>query len=135
MDTVAVFILKADTLHKTVDLPGELIAYEQTDLYAKVSGFVKTIRVDIGDWVHKGQTQAIIEAPEVNTRIVEAESSLQAAKSKWTSSKDNYDRLYRASQSPSPGIVAPVDLVGSRNVMESDSSSYESMRQQVKAYK
>jgi membrane fusion protein (multidrug efflux system) len=135
MDTVAVFILKADTLHKMVDLPGELIAYEQTDLYAKVSGFVKTMNVDIGDRVHKGQMLAVIEAPEVNTRIAEAESSLQAAKAKWMSSKDNYDRLYRASQSPSPGIVAPVDLINTRNVMESDSASYESSRQQVRAYK
>jgi membrane fusion protein, multidrug efflux system len=135
MDTVAVFILKANTLHKTVELPGELIPYEQTDLYAKVSGFVKTMNVDIGDRVHKAQTLAVIEAPEVNTRISEAESSLQAAKAKWTSSKDNYERLYRASQSPSPGIVAPVDIVNTRNVMESDSASYESLRQQVRAYK
>jgi membrane fusion protein, multidrug efflux system len=135
LDTVAVFILKHDTLHKTVDLPGELIPYEQTDLYSKVSGFVKTICVDIGDRVHKGQTLAFIEAPEVNTRIAEAESSLRAAKAKWNSGKDNYDRLYRASQSSSPGIVAPVDLVNARNVMESDSATYESRRQQVKAFK
>src|SRR5260221_2483222 len=47
VDTVPVFILKADTLKKTVELPGELIPYQQTDLYAKVSGFVRTMKVDI----------------------------------------------------------------------------------------
>lgn len=135
VDTVAVFLLRADTLKKTVELPGELIPYEQTDLYAKVSGFVRTMKVDIGDRVHKGQTLAVIEAPEINTQFAEAESSIQAAKSKWMASKDNYDRLFRASQSPSPGIVAPVDLERSRNQMMADSASYEAVRQQAQAYK
>jgi len=135
IDTIPVFVLRADTLKKTVELPGELIPYEQTDLYAKVSGFVRTMHVDIGDRVRKGQTLAIIEAPEVNTQFVQAETAIQAAKAKWTTSKDNYDRLFRASQSPSPGIVAPVDLVSARNQMLADSASYEAVGQQAKAYK
>jgi RND family efflux transporter MFP subunit len=134
-DTVPAFILKADTLKKMVELPGELLPYEQTDLYAKISGFVRTMKVDIGDRVHKGQTLAIIEAPEVNTKFAEAGYSIQAAKAKWTASKDNYDRLYRASRNPSPGIVAPVDLERSHNEMMADSAVYEAARQQAKAYK
>lgn len=135
MDTLPVFILRTDTLKKMLELPGELLPYEQTDLYAKVSGFVRTMKVDIGDRVHKGQTLAVIEAPEINTQFVQAESAIQAAKAKWTASKDNYDRLFRASQSPSPGIVAPVDLVSAGNLMMADSATYEAVRQQAKAYK
>jgi RND family efflux transporter MFP subunit len=134
-DTVPVFILKTDTLKKIVELPGELLPYEQTDLYAKISGFVRTMKVDIGDRVHKGQTLAILEAPEVNTKFAEAGYSVQAAKAKWTASKDNYDRLYRASRNPSPGIVAPVDLERSHGEMMADSAVYEAARQQAKAYK
>ena len=135
VDTVPVFILKTDTLRKTVELPGELLPYEQTDLYAKISGFVRTMKVDIGDRVRKGQTLAIIEAPEVNTKFAEAGYSIQAAKAKWTASKDNYDRLFRASRNPSPGIVAPVDLENSLNQMIADSAVYEAAKQQAKAYK
>jgi len=135
VDTVPVFILKTDTLKKTVELPGELLPYEQTDLYAKISGFVRTMKVDIGDRVHKGQTLAVIEAPEINTKFAEAGYSIQAAKAKWTASKDNYDRLFRASRNPSPGIVAPVDLENSLNQMMADSATYEAARQQAKAYK
>jgi membrane fusion protein (multidrug efflux system) len=134
-DTVPVFILRADTLKKTVELPGELLPYEQTDLYAKISGFVRSMKVDIGDRVHQGQSLAIIEAPEVNTQFAQAESSIQAAKSKWTASKDNYDRLFRASQNSSPGIVAPVDLERSLDQMMADSATYEAALQQAKAYK
>lgn len=134
-DTVPVFILKTDTLKKIVELPGEMLPYEQTDLYAKISGFVSTMKVDIGDRVHKGQTLAIIEAPEVNTKFAEAGYSIQTAKAKWTASKDNYDRLFRASRNPSPGIVAPVDLENSLNQMMADSATFEAARQQAKAYK
>src|SRR5665213_389924 len=135
VDTVPVFILKTDTLKKTVELPGELLPYEQTDLYAKISGFVRTMKVDIGDRVRKDQILAIIEAPEINTKFAEAGYSIQAAKAKWTASKDNYDRLFRASRNPSPGIVAPVDLENSLNQMMADSAVYEAARQQAKAYK
>jgi RND family efflux transporter MFP subunit len=134
-DTVPVFVLGSDTLKKTIELPGELIPYEQADLYAKVQGFVRAMKVDIGDHVRKGQTLAIIEAPEVNTRFSEAEASLQAAKSKWAGSRDHFERLYRASQAQTPGIVAPVDLERSRNQMLADSASYEASRKQAQAYR
>jgi len=134
-DTVPVFVLAPDTLKKTVELPGELIPYEQADLYAKVQGFVRAMKADIGDHVKKGQTLAIIEAPEVNTRFSEAEAALQAAKAKWAGSRDQFERLYRASRAQTPGIVAPVDLERSRSQMLADSASYEASRKQAQAYK
>ena len=134
-DTVAVFILHTDTLKKSVDLPGELQPYLQTDLFAKVQGYVREMKVDIGDRVHKGQTLAIIEAPEVNTQVTQSEATLASAKSKYAASTDKYQRLYQASQSESPGIVAPVDLVTAHDQMAADSAAYEAIRQQSKAYK
>jgi membrane fusion protein, multidrug efflux system len=134
-DTAQAFLLKTDTLKKTVELPGELIPYLQTDLYAKVQGYVQAMKVDIGDRVHKGQTLAVIEAPEVNTQVTQSLAALEAAKARLTTSTDNYNRLYQASQSPSPGIVAPVDLENSHNQMLADSASYEAVHQQTMAYK
>lgn len=134
-DTAQAFLLKTDTLKKVVELPGELIPYLQTDLYAKVQGYVRDMKVDIGDRVHKGQTLAVIDAPEVNSQFIQSMAAQHAGKAKLTTSTDNYNRLYRASQSPSPGIVAPVDLENSRNQMLADSASYEALRQQSKAYK
>jgi membrane fusion protein (multidrug efflux system) len=134
-DTEPAFLLKTDSVKKSIDLPGELQPYLQTDLYAKVQGYVQDMKVDIGDHVHKGQTLAIIEAPEVNTQVVQAEAALAAARAKYTASADKYQRLYQASLSTSPGIVAPVDLVTARDQMEADSAAYEALGQQAKAYK
>lgn len=134
-DTAQVFLLKTDTVKKSVDLPGELQPYLQTDLFAKVQGYVRDMKVDIGDRVHKGQTLAVIEAPEVNTQVTQSQAALASAKAKYTASADKYQRLFQASQSASPGIVAPVDLVTAHDQMEADSAAYEAVSQQSKAYK
>lgn len=134
-DTVQVFILKTDTARKTVELPAELIPYEHADLYGKVQGFVKAMHADLGDQVKKGQTLAVIEAPEVNSRYAESEAALQSARAKWLSSRDNFERLNRASQAKTPGIVAPVDLERSRQQMLADSASFQAASKQAQSYK
>ncbi|MBS0030827.1 efflux RND transporter periplasmic adaptor subunit [Chitinophaga hostae] len=134
-DTVPVFILKQDTLKKNAAFTAELLPYENAELFAKVQGFVKEMRADMGDRVKKGQVLAVIEAPEVNSRLAESEAALQAARSKWASSKDNYERLYRASQANTPGIVAPVDLERSRNQMQADSATFVAAGRQAQSYK
>jgi RND family efflux transporter MFP subunit len=134
-DTVPVLVLRQDTLKKIIELPAELMPYESAELFAKVQGFVKDMKVDLGDHVKKGQILAVIEAPEVNSRLAESEATMQSAKAKWASSKDNYERLYRASQAKTPGIVAPVDLERSRNQMLADSAVYEAAGKQSQSYR
>ncbi len=134
-DTVPVFILQQDILKKTAEFPAELVPYENADLFAKVQGFVKEMKVDMGDRVKKGQVLAVIEAPEINSRLAESEAAVQSAKAKWASSRDNYERLYRASQARTPGIVAPADLERSRNQMLADSASYVASTKQAQSYK
>jgi membrane fusion protein, multidrug efflux system len=48
MDSVKVFILKMDSIKKTISLPGELISLEKVLIRAKVAGYVKKLNVDIG---------------------------------------------------------------------------------------
>ncbi|RPD43023.1 efflux RND transporter periplasmic adaptor subunit [Chitinophaga barathri] len=134
-DTVLVFLLKTETARKTVELPAELKPFEQADLYSKVQGFVKTVNVEMGDHIRKGQTLAVIEAPEVNSRLAESEAAIQSEKAKWNSSKDHYERLYRASQAKTPGIVAPADLERQRQQMLADSATFLAAAKQAQSYK
>jgi membrane fusion protein (multidrug efflux system) len=135
LDTVAVFALSQKMVEKKIELPAELLPYEQTELFAKVQGYVKEIRVDIGDDVRKGQTLAVLEAPEVNTKYAEFQTSLLAAKAKYNASLDNYRRLSRASEASTPGIVAPVDLERNLQQMLADSASYYAAEKLAQSYK
>lgn len=52
-------------IDKRLRLPGNVEAIEEATLYAHVSGYLKTIKVDEGDHVSKNQLLAIIDAPDV----------------------------------------------------------------------
>jgi membrane fusion protein (multidrug efflux system) len=134
-DTVPVLVIHDTNVTKNIELPAELLPYEQAALFARVQGYVKDLKVDMGDKVRQGQTLAIIEAPELQTKYAEFQASLQAAKAKYMSSADVYQRLSKASQAKTPGIVAPVDLERSRNQYLADSASYEASRQLARSYK
>ncbi len=135
LDTVPVFLLSQKKIEKNIELPAELLPYEQTEMFAKVQGYLKDVNADIGDYVRKGQTVATIEAPEVNSKYAEFQTSLLGAKAKFSASLDNYQRLYRASQANTPGIVAPVDLERVRLQMLADSASYSAAEKLAQSYK
>ena len=135
IDTVDIFVLRDTAITKHIELPAELLPQEQSLLYARVQGYVKEMKADIGDHVRRGQTLALIEAPELQTKYAEFQASLQAAKAKYMSSADVYQRLYKASQAKTAGIVAPVELERSHNQLMADSASWEASKKLVQSYK
>lgn len=60
-------------------LPGETAAWYQSIIYARVSGYVATWLVDIGDRVREGQVLATIETPELDAELAAARAKLKAA--------------------------------------------------------
>lgn len=102
------FILHQEAMASTLKMPGELIAYQQVDLYAKVSSFVKTLKADIGTEVQQGQLLMTLEAPELGSQLAAAESRLKSQEAVYTASKANYERLYETSKTP--GTISKNDL-------------------------
>jgi RND family efflux transporter MFP subunit len=103
-----VFSLKKGKLSSSLQIPGQLIAYEQVDLYAKVSSFVKKLYVDVGSEVKEGELLAIMEAPEINSQLAGAESNIKSREAIYLASKANYDRMLETSKTP--GTISPNDL-------------------------
>src|SRR5690348_14287583 len=73
----------SQTLKTTVHLPSELVPYETVDVYPKVTGYVKWIKVDRGSRVKAGELMAELEAPELVSQEGEAEAKLQSAQSQF----------------------------------------------------
>jgi RND family efflux transporter MFP subunit len=61
---------------RAVTLPGDVRAFWQTTLYAKVNGYVRDLPVDKGDRVKKGQVLARIESPETDHQVAQARANL-----------------------------------------------------------
>src|ERR1700730_6100696 len=81
-----VAVAKPDTHGQktTFDLPGRLEAYAQAQLFARVSGYVKEWKVDIGTPVKAGDLLAEIDAPDLDQQIMQAEADLTSAKANLT---------------------------------------------------
>jgi len=90
------------TIARTLTLPGDLAGYYQSTLYAKVTGYLKTISVDKGDWVKQGQILAQIEAPELKQRLERARADMEVQ-------KITYDRVQQVWKSD-PRLIARQDV-------------------------
>lgn len=101
-------------------LPAQLAAYQEVDIFPKVNGYVKTVSVDIGSSVKKGQILMALEAPELYQAVVQAKEKYARAKSDYTIDKENYERLKEASQTA--GAISPLDLASSKAKADADSS-------------
>ncbi|MCC6290147.1 MAG: efflux RND transporter periplasmic adaptor subunit [Chitinophagaceae bacterium] len=95
-------------LASTLEIPGELVAFQQVDLYSKVNSFVRKMYADVGSEVKAGQLLAIMEAPEINSQLTGAESRLKSAEALYIASKAYYERLLETSKTP--GTISPSDL-------------------------
>ncbi len=100
--------LKKGMLSTTLDIPGELVPYQEVDLYAKESSFVKKIFVDVGSEVKQGQLLVSMEAPEINSNVASAQSKLQSQEAIYTASNSNYNRLIETSKTP--GTISKNDI-------------------------
>jgi RND family efflux transporter MFP subunit len=58
-----------------------LEAFEEADLFAKVSGYLSDVRVDIGDHLKAGQVLAVIDVPEMEQELAEAKAQLESKQS------------------------------------------------------
>jgi RND family efflux transporter MFP subunit len=74
--TVVVVRPQRGDIVRTITLPGDLVGLYQSTLYAKVTGYLKSISVDKGDWVKAGQVLAVIEVPELQERLARARADM-----------------------------------------------------------
>ena len=105
---VEVFAVKRGRLSSSLQIPGELMAFQQVDLYAKENSFVKKLFVDVGSEVTTGQLLVTMEAPELGSQLAGALSNVKSREALYAASKANYDRLLATSETP--GTVSPNDL-------------------------
>jgi len=117
-------------LEANISIPGELLPYQEVDLYAKVNSFVKKLWVDIGSQVHQGQLLVTLEAPEINSQLAEAESHIKQMEAIYYASKATYDRLYNTSKIP--GTVSQNDLEQAEAKKNSDLANVEAAKSTYK---
>jgi RND family efflux transporter MFP subunit len=77
--TVSVVAPAASGANGGLVLPGNVQAYNSAPIYARTNGYVSRWLADIGDHVRAGQTLAILDAPEVDQQLAQAQADYQTA--------------------------------------------------------
>jgi RND family efflux transporter MFP subunit len=119
--SVAVVRVASEKLRKPIRAVGELQAYRNVAIYAKVPGFVDWIGVDRGSEVYAGEPLVRLLAPELTSHRNEAEARL-------ASSEATYRRLKEASATP--GVVAAHELEIAQKNVEADRARLVTCEQQ-----
>jgi RND family efflux transporter MFP subunit len=121
--TVAVAKVGREDLSHQLALAAEFRPYREIDLYAKVAGYLKEIRVEAGDRVRQGQLIATLEIPEFNndlnqaaasrrrseSEVARARSEVQRAQSTLDAAKLIYSRLATVARSR-PNLLAQQEV-------------------------
>jgi membrane fusion protein (multidrug efflux system) len=117
---------KPGRLVSNIRIPGELQAFQQVDLFAKVNSFVSRLTVDVGSEVHKGQLLAVLDAPELKARQSAATAQLHSQQALYLASKATYERLLETSKTP--GTVSANDLEQAYGRHQSELAQYNAAK-------
>ncbi len=110
--------LESDTLEDTVpivsvvhpkrtpaqiqlELPGDITAFEEAPIYARVSGYLKQWFTDIGTRVVEGQQLAEIETPELDQELNQANAALALANANLEIARISAERWQKLRESDS----------------------------------
>lgn len=117
---VAVALVKRESLARGITLSAELRPFQEADLHAKVSGYLKTIAVDIGDQVKTGQVIATLD-------IEELKDDLDRAKAAYHDAKLDYDRVSVVIKKR-PGLLAQEEVDKAQAAYEMAKANMERAR-------
>ncbi|MBW4038541.1 MAG: efflux RND transporter periplasmic adaptor subunit [Acidobacteria bacterium] len=121
--TAQVATAQRGAISHTLRLAGQFQPFQVVDVHPKVTGYMTKINVDIGDRVHKGQTLAVLEIPELTAQLQGTVYDVQRTKddivrAKHEISRDeathaalhaDYQRLLETSKAQ-PGLIAQQEL-------------------------
>ncbi len=110
-------------LAKSLTVAGQFQPYQEVELHAKVSGYIRRINVDIGDHVHTGQVIATLEVPELNAQVAASQATIRHSQSEierarnevslaeatYAATHAEYTRLAAVSKER-PGLIAEQEL-------------------------
>ena len=121
--TVAVARAAKTNLEQHLTVSSELVPYQEIDVFAKESGYVKKLDVDYGSHVKTDQVMAVLEIPELEAQIQQDDAAIKAAddqikrlgkvvdqtKAQASVAHLQYDRILQVSKKQ-PGLVAQQEV-------------------------
>jgi RND family efflux transporter MFP subunit len=91
--TVGVTKVVRKTLERQLTVSSELVPFQEIDVYAKESGYVRDLLVDYGTRVKKGQVIAVLEIPELEVQLQQDDAAIRNASDQVTRAEHELGRV------------------------------------------
>ena len=79
-----------------LEIASEFQPFQEVDVYAKVSGYIKKLDVDYGTHVKQGQVLATLEIPELQQQLQQDEASVRRSDQELTRAREDLNRAQSA---------------------------------------
>ncbi|MGH9326044.1 MAG: efflux RND transporter periplasmic adaptor subunit [Terriglobia bacterium] len=134
--TAGIVKITRQDLSNQLQIASEFIPYQEIDVHAKVSGYVKKLYINWGTHVKQGQLMAVLEVPELDAGVMRdraavqrskqdvarAQEEISRAQSTYTVAHLTYTRLHGV-QKTQPNLVAQEEVdVAHGKAMESSAA-------------
>lgn len=135
---VSVAPVSRTDLSSTLTLAAEFKPFQEVNVYAKVAGYVRQMRVDIGDHVRAGEVLAVLEIPEAEDQLQQASAGVERAKQEVTRAKAAYDEAHltydRLAEvlKQQPNLVAQQEIDQARAKDETLKASWDAAQSAVR---
>jgi membrane fusion protein (multidrug efflux system) len=90
--SVSVEPVRTTAVHRVLRFTGDVVALQQANIYAKVSGNLERVLVDIGTPVRAGSLLALIDTTELAQQYQQAKATYENARVTWVRSKELFDQ-------------------------------------------
>jgi len=113
---VAVVYAKREDLAEHLTVSGELLPYQEIDLYARVAGYVRQMKVDVGDRVKAGDVVAILEIPELDSELQRASAATERAIQDVIRTKAAYEEAHLTFERLSEVLKQQPNLIAQQEI-------------------
>jgi len=79
-----------------LEIASEFEPFQEVDVYAKVSGYIKKLYVDYGTHVKQGQILAVLEIPELQQQLQQDEASIHRTEQELARAHEDLNRAQSA---------------------------------------
>jgi RND family efflux transporter MFP subunit len=79
-----------------LEIASEFLPFQEVDVYAKVSGYIHKLSVDVGAHVKQGQVLAVLEIPELQQQLQQDEASVRRSDQDLARAREELNRARSA---------------------------------------
>lgn len=112
----------------TVTYTGSVVAYNDVEIYPRVTGWLLEVNVYPGDWVRKGQVIGRLDSAELSSRLKEAFFARQAAEREYHISREERRQAIAQKQAAEARVKG---LRGALRDAQAQLTAAEAMREQT----